>query len=598
MQANTDKEALPVEATWDLSVFYKGFDDPALKADLTDIQALTEGGNRLLAADLSDVEKLEKLVCQLEAQVYKLERTSLFCGLTLAVEAENRDAFRVQEALDALNVEAKLFQNGCTRWIGSVHNLDALIAQSPKLTANAFILREARNQAAHMAPESVEKWLLRMSLSGGDAFQKLRDQLMGTLTAELGGQTLPMPAVRGKAYDPDPAVRKAAYEAELAAYPKVALPMAFCLGGIKGEAITVCEAKGYPDVLTQQLDESRMDRETLDAMWIAIREALPDFRRYLKAKARLLGHADGLPFYDLFAPVGQDTRTYTIEEARTVLLDAFGKAHPEMAVFMAHAFDERWIDLFPREGKGGGAFCAGSHGQRLSRVLTNFVGSFGDISTLAHELGHAWHNRCMETRPVLMAMPPMPLAETASTFNETLLAQTVLKTAGSEQAFAILEGILMEATQCCVDIYSRFLFESAVFEARKTHTPAVEELRAMMLDAQEQAYGDALAKDVRHADMWINKSHYYTVGMHYYNFPYAFGLLFGLGVYGIYRREGAAFLPRYDALLASCGSDSVANVAASVGVDVRDPAYWRSALDVLRAEIDEFETLAAARAAR
>lgn len=592
------KEALPVEATWDLSVFYQGFDDPALKADLADIKTLTEGGNRLLAADLSDVEKLEKLVCQLEALVNKLTRVYLYSGLTLAVEAENREAFRLQEALDALNVEVKMFQNGCTRWIGGVQNLDALIAQSPKLTANAFVLREARSLAAHMAPESVEKWLLRMSLSGGDAFQKLREQLMGTLTAELNGETLPMPAVRGKAYDPDPVVRKAAYEAELAAYPKVALPMAFCLGGIKGEAITVCEAKGYPDVLTQQLTESRMDRETLDAMWTAIREALPEFRRYLKAKARLLGHADGLPFYDLFAPVGQDTRTYTIEEARAVLEDAFGKAHPAMAAFMSKAFDRRWIDLYPKEGKSGGAFCAGSHEQRLSRVLTNFMGSFSDISTLAHELGHAWHNRCMEQQPVLMAEPPMPLAETASTFNETLLAQTVLKTADPEQAFGILEGILMEATQCCVDIYSRFLFESAVFEARKTHTPAVEELRAMMLEAQEQAYGDSLAKDARHADMWINKSHYYTVGLHYYNFPYAFGLLFGLGVYGMYQREGAAFLPRYDALLAACGADSVANVAASVGVDVRSPAYWRSALDVLRAEIDEFETLAAARTAR
>lgn len=598
MHTITMKEALPVEATWDLSVFYQGFDDPALNADLADIQALTEGGQRLLATDLSDVEKLEKLVCQLEALTNKLTRAYLFCNLTLAVEAENREAFRVQEKLDALSIEAKVFQNSCTRWIGGVHNLDALIAQSPKLTANGFILREARGKAAHMPPESVEKWLLRMSLSGGDAFQKLRDQLMGTLTVELGGETLPLPAVRGKAYDPDPAVRKAAYEAELAAYPKVALPMAFCLGGIKGEAITMCEAQHYPDVLTQQLDESRMDSETLNAMLDAIREALPDFRRYLKAKARLLGHEDGLPFYDLFAPVGQDTRTYTIEEARAVLETAFGNAHPEMAAFMSKAFDERWIDLYPREGKSGGAFCADSHEQKLCRVLTNFIGSFGDISTLAHELGHAWHAHCMESKPVLMAMPPMPLAETASTFNETLLAQTVLKTAEPEQAFAILEGLLMEATQCCVDIYSRFLFEGAVFEARKTHTPSVEDLRAMMLDAQEQAYGDGLAKDVRHADMWINKSHYYTVGLHYYNFPYAFGLLFGLGIYGMYQRDGAAFLPRYDALLASCGSDSVANVAAAVGVDVRSPAYWRSALDVLRAEIGEFEALAAARAAR
>ena len=187
----------------------------------------------------------------------------------------------------------------------------------------------------------------------------------------------------------------------------------------------------------------------------------------------------------------------------------------------------------------------------------------------------------------------MPLAETASTFNETMLAQTVLETATPQRAFNILEGILMEATQCCVDILSRFLFESAVFEARKTHTPAVEELRALMLDAQEQAYGDGLDPAVRHADMWINKGHYYTVGLHYYNFPYAFGLLFGLCVYRRFETEGAAFLPRYDALLAACGSDSVANVAAGVGIDVRSADTWRGALDVIREEIDAFELLAA-----
>ncbi|NLI20534.1 MAG: M3 family oligoendopeptidase [Clostridiales bacterium] len=584
-----------MESTWDLSVFYRGFDDPALRADIEAIRRMPEEGRALLAADDAPAAKLEKLTALLEILYDTMSRAFMFCQLTLAVEAENREAFRTLEELSALAVDAQVLQSACTRYIGTLEDLDTLIAGSEKLTRNGFVLREAKREAAHMLPESMEKWMLRLSLSGGDAFQKLRDQLMGTLTVELDGRSLPLPAVRGMAHDPDAAVRKAAYEAEMAAYPKVALPMAFCLGGIKGEALTLCEAKGYPDVLTQQLSESRMDRETLDAMWEAIRESLPDFRRYLRAKAKLLGHENGLPFYDLFAPVGNDTKKYSIEEARTLLLDTFGKAHPAMGAFMEHALDNRWIDLYPHEGKEGGAFCSESHQLKLSRIMTNFVGSFSDVSTLAHELGHAWHARCLEAEPVLMAQPPMPLAETASTFNETMLAHTVIAASDAGQAFAILEGTLMEATQCVVDIYSRFLFESAVFEARKTHTPAVEELREMMLSAQEEAYGDGLAADVRHPDMWINKGHYYTVGLHFYNFPYAFGLLFGLGVFQKYRAIGPAFLPDYDALLARCGGASVADVAASVGIDVRSVAYWRSALDVLRGEIDEFETLAARR---
>ena len=581
-----------MQATWDLSVFYQDFSDPALRADVEALRTLTSPPPVMLSADQPNLWKLQEVVTALENLFNTLGKAFQFCQLTLAADTENREAFRMLEELSALSVDAQVYQSACTRWIGTLDNLDELIAASPLLQANAFVLREAHREAAHMLPENLERWMLRMSLSGGDAFQKMRDQLMGTLTVDLNGESLPLPAVRGMAYDPDPIVRKNAYEAELAAYPKVALPMAFCLGSIKGEALTMCEAKQYPDVLTQQLAESRMDPQTLNAMWEAIREALPDFRRYLRAKGRLLHHPNGLPFYDLFAPVGSDTRKYTIEQARDLLVQTFSQAHPRMGAFMAQAFDQRWIDLYPRAGKEGGAFCSENHTLRLSRILTNFVGSFSDVSTLAHELGHAWHARCMEDCPVLMAQPPMPLAETASTFNETLLSHTVLATADPESAFTLLEGILMEATQCVVDIYSRFLFESAVFEARKTHTPPVEELRAMMLDAQEKAYGDGLAAETRHADMWINKSHYYSVGLHYYNFPYAFGLLFGLGVFQKYQQEGASFLPAYDALLSRCGSDTVANVAASVGIDVHRVDYWRGALQVLRAEIDEFVTLA------
>ena len=224
-------------------------------------------------------------------------------------------------------------------------------------------------------------------------------------------------------------------------------------------------------------------------------------------------------------------------------------------------------------------------------MLTNFVGSFSDVSTLAHELGHAWHNRCLTSVPMLMTETPMPLAETASIFNETLLSQTVRHSADDATRLVLLENSLMEATQTVVDIYSRYLFESAVIEARKTHIPSAQELNGFMLDAQEQSYGDGLSKDARHPSMWVCKSHYYSTGLHFYNFPYAFGLLFGLGVFVQFQKEGPAFVPKYDKLLASCGSDTVRNVAASVGIDVNSVDYWRSALDVVRGEINEFLAL-------
>ncbi len=579
------------DTTWDLSVFYQGFDDPAFAEDIQKVRELLDAGKALLEGG-DPLRVLEDMLDNQENLANRLYRAFSFCQLTLATQAQNTVALQYLDQLSNLFVDVEVLQSACIRYVGGLADLDALLAQSPALLANAFVFREYQTRAAHMLPEGMEKWLLRMSLSGGDAFSKLRDQLMGTHTVEWEGKRLPLPAVRGMAYDPSAQVRKSAYEAELASYAKVELPMAFCLSSIKGEALTLCQAKGYPDVLTQQLTESRMDRPTLDAMLTAIQEALPDFRRYLRAKARLLGHPGGLPFYDLFAPVSKQEGRYTAEEAEKLLVEVFTQAHPEMGAFMDHAFKHRWVDLYPREGKEGGAFCAGSHQLKISRILTNFVGSFSDVSTLAHELGHAWHNRCLEAQPLLMADPPMPLAETASIFNETLLNQTIRQQADAETAFALLEGSLMEATQTVVDIYSRFLFESAVFEARKTHTPTPEELKTMMLDAQQQAYGDGLAEEVRHPYMWVNKSHYYTVGLHFYNFPYAFGLLFGLGVFAKYQQQGKAFLPAYDALLAACGGGLVADVAATVGIDVRSVDYWRGALGVVRDEVDAFVALA------
>ena len=573
--------------TWDLSILYKGFDDPALRADIDSLKALIASGNALLDREAPAAQKLEDVVTLQEDLSTVFGRIRLFLHLTIAADNTHAEALRLMDELSLVGVDMRLLDSRCTRYIGSLENLEELIAASERLQANDFFLREAAEESRHQLPAHMEKELLRMSLNGADAWAKLKDRLMGTLTCEMNGEQLPLPAVRGMAYDPDPAVRKAAYEAEVESYKKVDTAMAYCLGCIKGETITLCELKGYDDPLSMTLAQNRMDHATLDAMWTAIREALPDFRRYMRRKAELLGHQNGLPFYDLFAPMGESSKTYTIDEARELLVKTFNQINPEMGAFIDNAFEQRWIDVYPRKGKSGGAFCSGSYEKNVSRILTNFMGSFSDVCTLAHELGHAWHNRCLQRKPQLMGHYPMPLAETASIFNETLLTHVVRKNADESTRLTLLESVLQDATQTIVDIYSRFLFESKVFEARKTHIPSAAECNQMMLDAQMEAYGDGMDPDVRHSGMWVCKGHYYYTGRHFYNFPYAFGHLFGLGVFKKYLEEGAAFMPKYDALLASCGSDTIPNVCASVGIDVRSVDYWRSALDVLSAEVDE-----------
>ena len=588
-----------MDYTWDLSVLYRDFDDPkiesdfaALKQKCAQLQAMCR---QAAQQDPDPLSTLEALCDGMEDIHSWMEPLSSFASLTLATEATNERAQQLMDRLEAFSVEISLLSSGITRYIGGLPDLEAMIRQSDKLKKVDFYLRQNREEAAHLMDPAIEEWMLRMSITGSSAFSTLRDKLDATLLVDYRGKQLPLSAVRAMAYDPDPQVRKDAYETELAAYTKIEIPMAACLNGIKGEALTMIDAQHFSSVLDQTLFYSNMDRETLDAMLTAMDESLPAFRRYMRKKGQLLGHENGLPFYDLFAPLspeGFTPRRYTIEEARDKLLTEMGKFTPEMAAFIDGAFRDRWIDVFPREGKGGGAFCAGLHTLDQSRVLTNFDGSFSDVSTLAHELGHAWHNRCMASLPSVMTDAPMPLAETASIFNETVLAHAMLDSAPQQERFTILEGLLSDANQTIVDIYSRYLFESAVIDQRKDRTLPAKELKALMLDAQEKTYGDGLDPDCRHPYMWACKSHYYIPGLAFYNFPYAFGQLFSAGVYAIYRREGASFVPRYNQLLRSCGSMKVYDVARSVGIDVRDPDFWRASLRGYTEKVDEFIALA------
>ena len=578
---------------WDLSYLYAGFEDEAFQRDLKSLKEDGEALSALLADNtLAEKEKLEKLFDASEALNAKVERLSLFTSCTLATDATHKAANMADDQLNTLYTGLIPVFSAVTRYVAGIADLESVIAGSEKLQAIAFSLREMQENAKHLIPDAIEPWILQMQLSGGSAFSQLQDKLDSTVVVDYRDEKLPLAGVRGKAYDPDPQVRKDAYDAEMAAYRKIDLPMSYCLNSIKMEARTLAKAKGFDSVLDMTLDSSRMDRETLDALWTAVREYLPDFRRYLKAKGKMLGHPDGLPFWDLFAPVGSTSRKYTIEEARETLLREMGKFTPKMADFMDNAFEQRWIDLYPRDGKTGGAFCAEAHFADRSLVMTNFQSSFSDVSTLAHELGHAWHNRCLAGLPYELINIPMPLAETASIFNETMLSYQVLKSCSKEERLTLLESGLMEATQTVVDIYSRFLFEQEVIDTRADHAMTVDELKDAMLRAQEASYGDGLKADARHPYMWACKSHYYSSGYNFYNFPYAFGLLFGKGVFAQYLEKGSAFADDYCKLLRLCGSAKIADVAKSVGIDVRNPDFWRSSLAVIKEDIDEFCALA------
>jgi pepF/M3 family oligoendopeptidase len=321
----------------------------------------------------------------------------------------------------------------------------------------------------------------------------------------------------------------------------------------------------------------------------AAHASFPDFRRYLRAKARALG-LPALAWYDLFAPVGRDEKSWDFDEARAFIVEQFGTYSPRLSGFAARAFQERWIDAEPRPGKRDGAFCMPLRRDE-SRILANYMPSYDAVATLAHELGHGYHNFNLAGRTALQRETPMTLAETASIFCETIIKEAALRQAGEQEQIAILEASIQNACQVVVDITSRFLFERAVFERRCERELSVDELNELMLETQRQTYGDGLDSAVLHPYMWAVKGHYYRPGQAFYNFPYMFGLLFGLGLYARFQSDPETFRAGYDDLLSSTGLADAATLAARFGIDIGTEEFWRASLGIVRSDIDRFESL-------
>lgn len=579
---------------WSLEVYYKGYEDPAFAEDFELLQKNAQALETALgqAREQDDVQGLVTVLEAKEAYAKVLFKLNEYLGLRNSVDTTDGKTLDYIGRLDKINASTAKAQSAMDKYIAGVADLEACIAAHPLLTEYAFLLRNTKKNAVHLFSDEMEAMISRMNLSGGNAWGRLFDYLTSTLKVDYDGEQITLPAVRNLANDPDGAVRKKAYEAELASYAKIEGSIAYALNNIKSQVRMLAQERGYDSALTMTLDQSNMKRETLDAMFGAMQEYLPVFHKYMRAKAEYLGYHNGLPWFEMLAPLGRNDKKYTLEEAKQCLLDSFGQFSKDMADMMERAFDEEWIDFYPREGKVGGAFCCEVSHAGQSRILANFNGSFDAVDTLAHELGHAYHGTQTCSHRILNRDYPMQVAETASTFNETHITCFAIAKATGEEKLALLDNILMNTTQVICDIYSRFLFEDSVFNACEDRFLMPEDLKAMMLDAQKKAYGDGLDPEYMHPYMWACKGHYYSEALSYYNFPYAFGAMLAMGLYSMYLKEGEAFLPKYNKFLHATTVMSVEDTAAVVGIDLTSKDFWRESLKSFADMIDEFVELA------
>ena len=574
---------------WNLDPIYKGFSDPAYAADMAALADLVEEIQKC-SAGLSDMDSIQGLKEGIRLQEQFSELVSKLAGYASLRQAANT---RDPEAGSKMGQVMQLYSGVAAPfaawkdWAAKVENLQQLVAEDADLKDYAFLFKNLEESSKYLLPGIGEAVMAKMGMSGSDAWSEMQQYLTSTVPVSYRGTTTNLSSIRNLAYDADVQVRKDAYEAELACYDRIKDPVAYALNSIKLETISDCQLRGYDSPLARTLKHSDMKRETLDAMLGAMDEYLPKFWAYLKAKAKALGHEKGLPWYDLFAPMGKSSTKFTAEDARNYLVDLFAGFDKELSDMVARAFDEAWIDFYPRDGKAGGAFCAGVECLKQSRILTNFDGMFGDVVTLAHELGHAFHNQCIENHRPLNHGYSMPLAETASTFNEcVVMASAIEKAADKDEKIALIESQLQDAAQIICDIYSRYRFETMVFENRENQFMNADTLCAFMTEAQKQSYGDGLDHDVMHPYMWVCKSHYY--GPTFYNFPYAFGGLFARGLYAQYEKEGPSFVEKYKKLLYTTPIATAEDVAKVADIDLTDKNFWRGALQTIADQIDLF----------
>lgn len=578
---------------WNLDVIYKGFEDPCYEADFGKLQkAVADFG--AFTKDLSNWEPKEALRSGME-QTEKILTLYMKLGeyASLRQSADTKDTEagsqlgRVMGLVSQCAGADAAFQHYCA----GLPNLEELVAADDLLKEYTFWFREIQKNDRYLLGSLGEEIAARMSISGSSAWSDLQSYLTSSVQVDYDGGVTNLSSIRNLAYSNDASVRKSAYEAELACYDKIKDSVAFALNSIKLETINLAQVRGYDSPLDKTLKDSHMTRKTLDAMFSAMDDYLPKFWEYLRAKGKALGHENGLPWYDLFAPMGGSDKTYTTEDAKAYLLNIFGGFDKDLHDMVERAFDEAWIDFYPRDGKVGGAFCAGVECLKQSRILTNFDGSFSDIVTLAHELGHAFHNLNLQDQRIMNQDYPMPLAETASTFNECVTMNAAISSATDKnEKLALIESQLSDATQIICDIYSRYRFETQVFANRESQFMPADKLCEIMLQAQKDSYGDGLDQTCLHPYMWICKSHYYG-GVSFYNFPYAFGGLLARGLYAQYEEEGSAFVPKYKAFLRATSVASAEDAAKVAGIDLTDKAFWEKGLKMLSDEIDEFVKL-------
>lgn len=611
---------------WNLDSLYPSLDSTEYKNDLLELEETFSKLQVQLDAPKSDFPAwLNSYLALLNKEAFLLKTLGAYAYIIYSTDTTNPAYMNNLNLMDKYDTQAQqIFIKFSTILADNEKFLENFYKQYPEKEEYRYLLKEIIEEKSHQMVPELEELASKMSHTGASAWSLLQEQIISNLHDDEGKT---FNELRNDANDADPALRKSSWEKEVALLAQNRIAFGAALNNLKGEKITLNEKRGWKEGLDNALFNSRLSRKTLDALIGAIEDSLPVWRKYFQAKAALLRASNstvsktagtkehpGIAFYDLFAPIEKPkalgisdkdddestsliSKKWNFKEACDYVIKKYYSFSKNMGDFAQNAVDQQWIDALVRPGKVGGAYDEDFPKGHQSRVLSNFTGAFSDIITLAHELGHAFHFSCMKNKDPLFYDYPMTLAETASTFAETIVKQDMISNSQGFDRMKILDLDLTDTSQVLVDILCRFYFEESVFQARKNSELTADDFCKLMMQAQEKSYGQGLNDEKtpdgsnyteRHDYMWAVKSHYYITSLDFYNFPYAFGQLFAAGLYQRAKQEGPDFAKTYEELLSQTGSMSCEELCKKAGFDITTKDFWKSGIEMYAQEVQEY----------
>jgi oligoendopeptidase F len=591
--------------TWDLTSYFPAFHGPEMiqfkEAIRNDVAALQDAAASLPVLNSASAADWETIFLQHEDLLRRMSHLGSYVGCLASSDARNEAYLKEEAELTRSRAEISKVRVEFLRALKDAEDESFVVLKARAALHGAEnYLNRLREEAQRAMSTEKEVLATDLGIDGIQAWGRLYDTTSAKLEFDMifpdGSQKrLPMSQRRSLLDNPDRRIRQAAFAGGNAAWQAIEDTAASALNAIAGTRLTLNRHRGVDHFLDIALFQAAITQETLDAMFAALMAHREIPRRILKLKAELMGRAS-IAWYDLGAPLdlpGHEPLSWN--SAKTRVGDSFTRAYPALGDFFTEQIiAKQWVDWEPRAGKRPGGFCTSSMLSKESRIFMTYNESLGDVLTLAHESGHAYHGLMMrDIRPYGRGYP-MTLAETASTFGEQVLINGLLDDPNvpDRQKAQILDIEIGHGAIYLLDIPVRYEFEKAFYEERAGGPLSVSRLKELMIDTQRRILGDVLEGGGEDPYFWASKLHFYITGLTFYNFPYTFGYLLSRGLYQMFKKEGARFLPRYEEFLRLAGSDTAENVVRrAVGEDIERPDFWAEAIKSLQKPLDRLQEI-------